>query len=250
MVMLSSRLSSYPLSADSASRPLGRDGLESSLLSMQSNQPQPGQQLPVPQETPPNGQQNPYEFIFEQPGKPKRSLSGSKMTRILVVAGGAFLLLIVVIIVFSFISNSGKSTTEALIGLAEEQTEIIRVATTGATKAREASARNLAVTTQYSMQTTQGQTVALLKKQGHKLGAKELTLKKSAQTDAQLAAAAENNTFDQTFITIMQSSLSTYRTDVKKAYDNSINKTERQILANSFNGVNIILGQSTQVQAN
>ena len=96
MVMLSSRLSSYPLSADSASRPLGRDGLESSLLSMQSNQPQPGQQLPVPQETPPNGQQNPYEFIFEQPGKPKRSLSGSKMTRILVVAGGAFLLLIVV----------------------------------------------------------------------------------------------------------------------------------------------------------
>lgn len=161
--------------------------------------------------------------------------------RIIVVAGGTLLLIVLAAVFFSILSSSGKNGTQTLISLAQEQNELVRVATIGTTKARSADALNLAATTQLSLESTQTQTVALLQKQGHKLSSKDLALKQDSKTDTALDAAAQNSTFDQTFIKLLAGHLSTYRTNVKNAYDQSANKTERDILNEAYVGVNTLL---------
>jgi ribulose bisphosphate carboxylase small subunit len=185
-----------------------------------------------------------YDFIFEDKKKPKRSLlpgGGSQTMRIILVATGALALLVIIIVFLSLLSGSSKGTTEALASLTAEQTEIVRVSGIGITKARDSEAKNLAITTELSVETSQQQIIALLKKQGHKLGTKELNLKRSASTDTQLTAAATANTFDDTFIKVMTDELTTYRTHLKSAYDASKSKNEKSILADAYNGVNQIL---------
>jgi len=70
-----------------------------------------------------------------------------------------------------------------------------------------------------------------------------LSQKKNTKTDQQLEAAAVNNKFDETFVQIIQSSLTTYRTAVKKAFDTTKNKTEKQFLASSYNGTGILINE-------
>jgi len=192
-----------------------------------------------------NGQ-SPIVMMPGAPSSPGLPSFKTNKRQYLFLGLGAIILIMLLFIIIALITSSGKSTTQTLIGIAEEQTELVRVSAVGVKNARSADAKNLAVTTSLALQSSQQDTVAFLKKQGHKLSSKQLALKHSTQTDTTLNNAQLNNAFDDAFLQVMQSSLKTYQTDVKQAYDASQNKAEKAILASSYNGINTILSaQST-----
>lgn len=215
------------------------------IMLMQPSSPSPA---PPPAPMPPVNQ-GPYDFIMkEDQKKPRFSFSGSKK-QILFLSLAAVILIMIVFIAGALITSSGKSTTQTLVNLAEEQTELARVADIGVAKSRGSASKNLATTTKLAMQSSLQDTIALLKKQGHKLKTKELSLKRNAATDTTLNNAALNNNFDDTFLQIMQSQLKTYQTDVKQAFDASKSKNEKALLAASYNGMTVILAQPVAATA-
>ena len=201
---------------------------------------------PPPAPMPGGGSQNPYDFILSGKSKQRPGFGGGSVKqRLIIVAIGGGLLLIAAIILVSIISGGSKGGTEALVNLAQQQTEIARVAAIGEDKASSSDTKNLAITTELSMQSSAGDTVALLKKSGHKIGDKTLALLQSSKTDDELNAAAANNTFDDTFTKLIQSELVSYRTSLQNAYRNATKTSEQQLLQTSFNSATVIIGDQT-----
>lgn len=190
----------------------------------------------------PNGS-NPYDFIMNS-GTPKKSFgSGSSMAqRILIVAVGAMLLLIGVIVVFSILTKGGSSASAQLTELAQQQTEIARVADIGVQKATSPATKNFAHITKLSMISGQQQTIAFAAKQGHKINDKQLALKQSNTIDQRLNDAASNNSFDATFVKLLGDQLNSYRQSVLNTYKTSNNIKERSMLQDYFSSVNILIG--------
>ena len=194
--------------------------------------------FPIPQ-----GEHSNYDFIFNPPGKRKKSIipsGNSPKQRLLIAIAGGGILLIVIILGVSMLFG-GKNNADALLDIAQRQAEIIRVSELGFLKAKGSEARNLAITTKLTLQTSETQTLDRLKKLHKKANDKTLALKKNAQTDQNLTDASLNNKFDTTFIEIMRSSLSDYQKAVKELYDTTGSKTEKQILAASYDGVTLLI---------
>lgn len=204
------------------------------IVLMQSNNP-----APVP---PSAGGQNPYDFILNDSNKPKRNWSTNSLKqRIFVVAIVGSLVLIAIIVVMSFVSNGNSAGARQLIDIAQQQNEIIRVAKVGLEKAGSTDTINLAATTELSVQSSQADILAILKKSGHKIGSDKLTIYQKSQTDQQLDDAASAGTFDVTFAKILQDSLASYRSALQNAYA-SESFNNRQLLQNSFNSATAITG--------
>lgn len=217
-----------------------------------SYSPQYSEQKNAPASAPPpvdmsSTTQTPYDFIMQNPQKPtgKFNFGGSKKSRILFVAIIGGVLLSLLIIIGAVVTSSGKTGTQNLVSLAQEQNELIRVADIGISKARTADAKNLATITSFSLRSSQTDTLALLAKQGHKLKPKELAFKQDSSTDNQLNTANLNNKFDEVFLQLLDKSLATYQKDVKQVFDSSKSKSEQQILSTSYNGVTLLVGSQT-----
>lgn len=188
-----------------------------------------------------SGQENPYDFILKGEGKPKRSFgSGSLKQRIIIVGAGACILLIAAILLISLIGSGGKGSTDALINVAQQQTELARVAAIGVDKASSTDTKNLAITTKLSMQSSQADTVALLKKSGHGVSDKTLALLQDSNTDQQLDSADASNTFDSTFTQLLQRLLNSYRSSLQNAYK-TVSSSQQQVLQASFNDATILI---------
>ncbi len=160
----------------------------------------------------------------------------------LIVGIGFGLLLVAGIVFIAILGSGGSSNTKNLIKIAQEQTEIVRVAGIGKDKATSAQTKNLAITTQLSLQSAQADTIALLKKSGHKVNDKQLALSQDPHTDQQLNDANSAGTFDATFTDLLQKELNSYRRDLQNTYSSSTNNTVRQSLQADFNSASIILG--------
>src|SRR6185369_7159247 len=100
---------------------------------------------------------------------------------------------LVIIILFSVIFKSSGGSTAQLTDLAQQQTEIARVADIGIQKANSTATKNYAHTVKLSVLSSQQQTLALLAKEHHKINDKLLGIKASSVTDQQLNDAAANN---------------------------------------------------------
>lgn len=193
---------------------------------------------------PSGGGQNPYDFILKGQGKPKRSFgSGSLKQRVIIVAGGALILLIAAVVLISLIGSGGKGNTSALLNVAQQQTELARVAGIGVDKADSTDTKNLAITAQLSMQSSQADTVALLKKSGHKVNDKSLALLQNSNTDQQLDDADASSTFDSTFTQLFKTELNNYRSALQNAYSGATG-TQQQLLQADFNDASILIGSS------
>lgn len=194
---------------------------------------------------------DPYAFIMNagQPApKSKLPLSlpkgNSTFQRVLIGAGGFFVLLIIGLIVLSLFSGNGNN--DKLLTLAQEQTEIIRVADLARNERtiRDSTTKNLASSASLSVGSSRQKVLSLLS--GKKVNDKTLSLKKSAKTDTELTTAATNNQYDEVFTQILTDELKTYQTNVKQLYTNSKNTEEKAILEEAYNGTVILLGQQTQ----
>lgn len=212
---------------------------------MQTQQPP----APPPYSPPPEGGSNPYDFFLNNNPTPKKRLSvgGGKSVkqRILIIVGGGAFLLTIIIISFSLLFGGTDKSTSQFISLAQQQTEIMRIADIGITKARDNSGKNLAINVKLSFTTAKLQTTDILKKHGAKVGEKELAAKKNSQNDQALEAAAVNNSFDVTFTKIIGESLAAYQADLKKTYDITTSKTEKQFLEGNYKSVGFLVGGQT-----
>lgn len=206
---------------------------------MQSNGPSPA---PPPATMPSGNGQNPYDFILKGEGKPKRTLGGGSLKqRIIIVGGGVLILLIIAIIFVSFLGSTSKGSSDALVKVAQEQTELARVAAIGVAKANSSETKNLAIITQLSMESSQADTVALLKKGGHKVSDKTLALLQDPNTDQQLDAADAGNSFDATFTDLLHKQLNSYRASLQSAFKTA-STTQQQLLQTSFNDATVLIG--------
>jgi hypothetical protein len=205
-------------------------------------------QQPLPQ-APQQPQQNPYDFFMNTPAPQKQSLftlpggGGSNKPRILLIAGGGILLLIILIIIMS--SFGGNKRGDELLVLAQQQAELIRVADLAKDEpaARGTATQILSANTSLSLNSSQQETVTLIKKAGTKVDAKRLALKQKTSTDSKLAVAAENNTYDQAFKEIIDSQLTAYQNTAKQLYASAKSKAEKQVLSDAYKGAGILLGE-------
>lgn len=211
---------------------------------MNTSNPAPA---PPPFPIPPANESNQYDFITKSATKPRRGigsmLSGNSTTqRIIFAVGGLLILLIIGIMLMSYLGKSSKGDTEALIGLAQQQTELVRVAAVGVEKGTSPATKYLASTAQLSIESSRQEIITLLKKGGHKVGEKTLVSKKNAETDNQLDDAAQNNTFDAAFTKILNEELTSYSSSLQKTYNSTQSDSERQVLKNAFNSAQILIG--------
>ncbi len=194
--------------------------------------------------------QSDYDFITNTGQAPKKSLlpsSGSKTSRIVVVAAVALFLIIAIGALFSLLGNAGKANVAALEAAALKQNELIRVADIGIKDARTQAAKDIATTTKLSMQSQQPQMLAALETAGRKLGSKELAAGQDRSVDQALTNATQNNRFDEEFLKIIAASLTEYQTIVQRAYEGVQSPRLRESLEVQFNSANVLAGQASGV---
>ncbi|HEX3568586.1 MAG TPA: hypothetical protein VHT70_02825 [Candidatus Saccharimonadales bacterium] len=202
-----------------------------------------------PAQTPPP-QQNPYEFIVNPTPPSKRPLLGAHIpgikdpfiAKIIMILGGVIILMVIVGIIVSVLF-SGKTNTQDLVGIAEAQTELVRVATQGTTQSTQQITKNLAINVELGVQTNQQQFLDYLGKHGQKLGTKTLGLKHSSTTDQQLTTAIQSSTFDSVFVQIMQNQLQSYVSELEQAGNNASSTTAKQLIQTSLGAAQKLLAQ-------
>lgn len=190
-----------------------------------------------------------YDFIMK-PNTPKKSgnpfgAGSSKQSRIMVVIIGIVGFILLSMIASYILTRASKQTTARMVSIAQEQQELMRIADIGTSKARTSAAKDFAVNVRLSIDTSQKEILALLKKRGHKLNIQLLSKKKNAKTDQLLNEAFLTNRFDDTFSETVRGQLLAYRQRLQETYKGSTNKTEKEVLAKNFKDVSILLGLDT-----
>lgn len=206
---------------------------------------QPDQPSPFPQ----NGGHDPFDFIMKDQPKAKRSLlpgGSSAKSRILVVVGGLVILTLLFVVVMALLTSSGTNNKKALIGLAQEQTEIIRLSKAARDTSRSTAVQNYAQSTYAVFNTSQAQTLAYLRTQKIKISSKQLVLGRSVQDDASLTSAGQAGRYDDEYIKIINQDLLEYQAKAKATYQTAKGQKEKLLLKTLFEQVtNLTKNQPT-----
>lgn len=189
-----------------------------------------------------------YDFITD-PAQPERqsrlpSLPGVGPTamRAAIIGGGLFALLIIFIIIKGLIG--GGSSLTPFLGVAQDQQELIHLATTASLQQGITTGdQNFAATTALSLTSAQAGIVNYLASNGKKVNPKLLSLKISATTDAQLTAAAAATTYDQTFQEVMKTKLTAYLSGLQQTYKQTSGKKGRTLLNDDYAQAQLLLTQ-------
>jgi len=221
----------------------------------------PGQQFPAPGQPPagqpvqfpappaePHVDRTPYDFIMnpEKPGKvPLNPLGSSSKQRVMVLGGGAVLLIIVIVILSSLFKGGGLNAAP-LITVAQEQSELVRVAAAGAQASSDDNTQAFAYSVQLSVTSDQQKLLSYLSSLHHTIKPEVLALKHSTDVDTQLANAQASNTYDATLRTVLQNDLSSYSQSLKAAYASNPGPRGDKILSDEFNAAQLLIQQSKQ----
>lgn len=213
--------------------------------------PAPGPMQPLPpNQVPSSPSPSEYDFLAGPPKPPKRSLlpSGAPpIARVALILGGVLGVILLIVIIKGAVGGSGN--TAPLVSVVQDQQELAHLATnalqptSGQPPSLSSSTEDFASTAKVSMTSSEAQMLAYLKKNGKKVGAKQLALKVSATTDQQLTTAAANSTYESTFKEIMQSKLQTYQADLQRAYSQTSGPKGRELLKQEYQGANLLLKQ-------
>lgn len=201
--------------------------------------------------TPPSLGPEPYDFIRNYGTNKQRVplLSGTSLkNRILIVVGGVMVLLLLVWVFAAIVSRASNASAAALIALAQRQTELARISQQPVQRATAAATQTFAVTTQLSLLTDQQTFVSFLSHHGISVSAKTLQATANAQTDAALQTAQTAGTYDQTYISIAQSELTSYEQALKQTYTSAKNLSERQLLSQAYDNAKLLSQQSSQTE--
>jgi hypothetical protein len=187
-----------------------------------------------------------YNFILDpqQPEKPKlfNFNANSMPLRILLVVGILFVLMIVFAVVKSAIGGGGGSTA-AVLSVAQDQQELIHLATNAEDSVTTDLGKNFTATALLSLQSEQTELISYLKSNHQKVSPKQLNLKISKSTDEQLAAAKSASTFDDTYVSVMRDKLEAYMADLQKAYSQTKGSKGRALLNEDYQAAQLLQKQ-------
>lgn len=213
--------------------------------------PQPGQFEPTPSAqpsptpAPASSGNNPYEFILNpDTTHHKTAPNDSFLKRILVIVGIVVVIAIIGVIAARLLVPKDNSVQQ-VTAVAQEQQELVRVATYIVSHAKSTDLINFAINTEMSVSTNQQASIEYVANRGVELGEEQLALKKDAKTDTLLSAAISTNTFDSAATQTLTSQLSTYQTSLKRAYNASSGKKARAVLQASYDTAVSLAAQGT-----
>jgi len=203
--------------------------------------------VPTPQVAPNNGHtgHNPYEFIVN-PVQPRRGMGafgGKTPWKGIALIGGA---LVVVMIVVAVIINGAapKGSVPGLTSAAQRQQEIIRIATEATKTATGQDTLNFAANVEFSIASSQQQTLTYLQEHGTKLKTKQLALNKDLKTDELLTNAQTAGTYDTTVVQTLTAQLQTYEGILQSTNSQTSSKSAKQLLQTSFVSAEKLLEQA------
>lgn len=158
-------------------------------------------------------------------------------------AGGLLVLIIIFVIIKSLFGGSG-STLTAFVGIAQDQQELIHLATNASNQTNlTVGNMNFAATAQLSLASSQAAIGKYLATGGHKVNAKTLDLKISTSLDSQLTNAATAATYDQTFEQIVTTKLTAYMHDLSQTYKLTKGSKGRALLNDDYHQAQLLLTQ-------
>lgn len=191
---------------------------------------------------------NPYEFILNPEKKHHAApASDSVMKRVLIIVGFLVVLAIIAAVAVKLLAPKDTSTQQ-IATIAQDQQEIVRVATYVASHAKSTELVNFAVNTELSVGTNQKAAIDYATTRGVKLDDKTLALKTDATTDKTFSSALSSNTFDATAAQTLNTQLSTYQLNLKKAYAASSGKKARAILQASYDASVLLAAQGASLK--
>lgn len=176
-----------------------------------------------------------YSFILKAPQQPKKT-GLSLNNRGLLFLAGAVLIILVVVLVFA---SRGSSQTE-VVGAAARATEIARVSDQVIQTTSDPDAKNLASTVSLSMNSEKAQLVSYLAANKTKVGTKDLAADQSTSTDAQLQAAAQNNSLSQTYYNYLKTNLALYQTELTAA-SKTVGAKGQAVITSSLSNIQTLL---------
>lgn len=183
----------------------------------------------------------PYDFILNSKSSKLPGSSGAKGgPKLVYVAIGGVLLVVVLFIVLSLGKGSGGS--QELVSIAEQQTELARVAALNSDQLTSESAMDYAITTQLSMLTAQQTLLAYLKANGVSVDPSKLAQQATdPRTDAALTAAQANGSLDSTMTSELTTELDRYNATLRDVYQQSSSAQTQALLKGFFDDSNLLL---------
>ena len=218
---------------------------------MQPQQPyQPPTQPQQPAPTPaPVGPQTGYDFIMNPETAPKKTPFGggnSLAMRLLVILGIVFIVMILLAVILSAVGGSSKKFDKtAMLGIAQDQTELLRLAGAGTEGAVTQSLKNFAATATLSLTTDQANFTSYINANGFAPEEEKLGMKHFVATDTQLANATSASNFEPVYRTVMDKQLATYQADLTAAY-NTADEKGNPVLKSSYDSAALLRTQLTQ----
>lgn len=199
-------------------------------------------------------QQANYDFIFNTNQQPNRRNNNQSMaTRILVVVGIAFVVIILLGVVFRMVASNPSFDKSAMLAVAQQQTEILRLLEAGDDNSVLQSNKNFTVTAELAINSDQKALFTYLAERNYQPNPKELILRQDATASSQLEGAASTSTFDAAYEQVMETALKTYQQDLQNAYDSGGNSA-RELLKTQYDHSTLLLrqltGDSVQAAAN
>lgn len=194
---------------------------------------------------------DPYDFILnpQKPSKPKipvLAAGNSVMQRVIFAVIGLFVLIILAVIALNVLTAGSKEKTQGFLTVAQDQTELIRVATNGTQHASSLTVQSLAQNVQASITSDNTALVTYMKHNGLKTTPTVLGLTQSKATDASLTAAQQNDTYDTTFKTIIQTELTHYMAALQKVYKANPGPKGKALLSKQYSAASLLKTASEQ----
>jgi hypothetical protein len=191
---------------------------------------------------PPTEQQRPdFDFIVNPTPPPKRNLfTDASLPKRIAFIGGS---LVILFVLFSIIKGvvSGPSDVDLYVSVAQEQQQIIHIASQASTQqGLSSSSLNSALTTAASITTDQSATLTYMQKNGKKVNVKTLAKGVSASIDEQFTASAAAGTYDQTYKSVMEQQLQAYARHLQQVYKQTGGAKGHALLTSNYKSAQLL----------
>lgn len=165
-----------------------------------------------------NPQQPDYSFIMQGGNNKKSQLLApkSQKQRVMIVGFIGFSLLLIGIVIMILFSALGTDNAKKLTDLAIQQNEFQLILERGAKDAEDGTLRNISQIASSSLATQKQNTLKLASDKNIKITDKQLVTLESKKITEELDKAKNNNSFDEVFLSIYNSQLSSYNKKLRE----------------------------------
>lgn len=190
----------------------------------------------------PQAPQNQYDFLNSPQTGPKKPFMTGGNPKQKVLLSVIFIVVVVVILIIAFAVFRSLTAKDysAYKSLINKQTEIIRIADAGISKARDTSVKNYVSTVGAVTESEKSDTLAFAKIAGVNINEKQLAAAKDADNDKLLADAEKNNQYDQKLVELLNKLVISYQKDVKSAATAATGKKEKALVIKLQNNALVI----------